>query len=521
MPAAAGRPLGEVFRIVRDGTREVAADPVARCIAEGTIVGLANHTILISRTGREYAIQDSAAPIRARDGSVLGVVLVFNDVTEARRLAMQISHDAAHDALTGLVNRREFERRLERAWVSSKRQGMAYALCYLDLDQFKVVNDSAGHMAGDEVLKQVGGLLSCRLRARDTLARLGGDEFALILENCSLDKAKEIAESIVANVSSFRFFWEDRAYTLGVSIGIVPITGDAESPSELLSRCDIACYAAKERGRNCVHVYENANSESARLHGEILRIADLRRALEQGLFELYCQPVYRLGEDTRHLHCREILIRLPDAQGKLILPGAFIPAAERFGLMSAVDRYVVAETLGRAAQAWGASSRPAVAINLSGTSLNDPGMREYIHQVMDRYAVPPELVCFEITETAAVSHLSSCRLMMESLKARGCTFALDDFGSGLSSFTYLKNLPVDYLKIDASFVRGMAEDNTDGAMVEAINQVGHRLGIETIAEGVEDPNCIAALTDLGVDYAQGNALCPPRPFAGSGHCPEA
>ena len=504
---AQGRPLQEVFRIVNEHTRQPASDPVARCLQEGKIVGLANHSILIGRDGHEYHIDDSAAPIRGRDGQMLGVVLVFHDVTETRQLTRQLEYDATHDALTGLINRTEFERRLARALASAQQYGARHALCYLDLDQFKVVNDTAGHAAGDELLRQINTILSGMFRERDSLARIGGDEFGLLLDNCPLDRAQLIAQTVVGNIRDHRFHWEGRTYQIGVSIGLTPITAEAQDTAQLLTQADVACYIAKEMGRNRVHIYQREDTETVQRHGEILGAAGLRDSLEQGRFRLHYQPIVPLDAPDPRPSRYEVLLRVvykgsPDANTELVLPAAFIPAAERYGLMGAIDRWVIQTAFAEYAK--GISRTGAqIAINLSGNSLSDESLLGFIEAQFAAHAFPPDRVCFEITETAAIQNLRPALELMAALKRRGSQLALDDFGSGLSSFRYLKTLPVDYLKIDGSFIKDMVGNPNDCALVAAINQMSHALGIQTIAEYAESQAIVERLRELGVDYAQG------------------
>lgn len=517
---AQGQRLNEVFRIVNEQTRQPAVDPVARCLQQGKIVGLANHTVLIGRNGQTYHIDDTAAPIRGRDGQLLGAVLVFHDVTETRQLAHQLEHDATHDALTGLINRAEFERRLERVLASAQQYGARHALCYLDLDQFKLVNDSAGHAAGDELLKQINTLLTGLFRERDTLARIGGDEFALLLDNCPLDRAQTIAQTVVSTLRDHRFQWAGRTYQIGVSVGLVPITAEVRDTTQLLTQADVACYIAKELGRNRVHLYQHEDTETARRHGEILGAAGLRDALEQGQFRLYYQPIVSLAvPDSRPVRY-EVLLRVihkssPDEPGELVLPAAFIPAAERYGLMGAIDRWVIQTAFSEYTKGIGKTGA-MIAINLSGNSLSDETLLTFIEAQFAEHDFSPERVCFEITETAAVQNLRRVTELMAVLKRCGTQFALDDFGSGLSSFHYLKTLPVDYLKIDGSFVKDMIDNVSDAALVAAINQMSHTLGIQAIAEYVHNQAVAERLRELGVDYAQGYFFGRPMPWAEPG-----
>lgn len=509
---ARGLPLRQIFVIVNEETREPAPDPVARCFAEGRVIGLANHTILISRSGTEYAIQDSAAPIRSRDERILGVVLVFHDVTEARSLAAQMTHQALHDGLTGLVNRREFERRLQRSVDNAIAHGGEHALCYLDLDQFKVVNDTAGHVAGDEMLKQIAHILGNKVRSRDTLARVGGDEFTLILENCALDKAIEICDSLISALQEYSFRWGERTFRVGVSIGVVLITLATSDATQAMTQADVACYTAKDLGRNRIYVYSSDDGKPTMRHAEIHRAAELREALDRGDFHLFQQAIYPVAASPRVAVEYEILIRMKDRMGKMIPPGAFIPAAERFSLMEGIDRWVI-ETAFR----WFSETRhenplTGIAINLSGASLGNNTLLDFIRHQMEAFSIPGARLCFEITETAAINNLTDAVHLITELKQQGCRFALDDFGSGLSSFNYIKTIPVDYLKIDGSLVRDIAEDPVDRAMVTAINQVGKAMGVQTIAEWVETEAVVAVLTDIGVDYMQGYLLGEPKPI---------
>jgi diguanylate cyclase (GGDEF)-like protein/PAS domain S-box-containing protein len=516
MAEAQGRPLSEVFRIVNEQSRQPAPDPVARCLQEGKIVGLANHSVLIGRHGQEYHVDDSAAPIHGRDGQVLGAVLVFHDVTETRQLARQLEYDATHDALTGLTNRAEFERRLERALASAQQYGARHALCYLDLDQFKLVNDTAGHVAGDELLKQINTILTGIFRERDTLARIGGDEFALLLDNCPLDRAQVIAQVVVSAIRDHRFQWAGRTYQIGVSIGLVPITAEVQDTAQLLTQADVACYIAKELGRNRVQLYQHEDSETALRHGEILGAAGLRDALEQGQFRLHYQPIVPLAAPDPRPVRYEALLRVaskssPDEPSELVLPAAFIPAAERYGLMGAIDRWVIQAAFRGYAAGIGKTGA-MIAINLSGNSLSDETLLDFIEAQFAEHGFPPERVCFEITETAAIQNLRRATELMAALKRRGSQFALDDFGSGLSSFHYLKTLPVDYLKIDGSFVKDMTDHASDRALVAAINQMSHTLGIQTVAEYAHSQGIVERLRELGVDYAQGYFFGQPMPW---------
>jgi diguanylate cyclase (GGDEF)-like protein len=432
-------------------------------------------------------------------------------VTGQRRLAEQLAHEATHDKLTGLVNRHEFERRLQRALATANRQS-PHALLYLDVDQFKVVNDTCGHTAGDELLRQVSALLRAKVRARDTLARLGGDEFGVVLQHCPLGEAKRIAHTLREVIQNFRFGWLDKSFSLGVSIGLVAITSSDDTMELVLSAADSACYAAKERGRNRVHVYQLDDSEVVRRSGEMHWLPRIQRALEENRFCLYYQPIRPISPDADRPAQREVLVRMIDEKGQVVPPGAFLPAAERYGQMLAIDRWVVSKSLSALAGPIAGSGSVSFAINISGQSAGAPQFLEFVTEEIDRHHIAPDRICFEITETAAVSELNHVLKFMEELKVRGCRFALDDFGTGLASFSYLKTLPVDYLKIDGCFVRDLVADKTDRAMVEAIHRIGHVMGLRTVAEWVQDSRTLHALANIGVDYAQGYALGRPRPM---------
>jgi diguanylate cyclase (GGDEF)-like protein len=430
------------------------------------------------------------------------------------RATARLIYQASHDALTGLINRREFEQRLERTLLSALQQGREHALCYMDLDQFKVINDSCGHAAGDELLRQLALLLKGNLRERDTLARLGGDEFALLLENCSIPDALEVADTFRAEVQRFRFKWGDRIFSVGMSVGMVAINADSGTAASLMSAADAACYVAKDRGRNQIHLYESRDSDLVRHRGEMQWVTRIQRALEEHRLRLSWQEIRRADgavESVRHV---ELLLRMIDEDGSEILPMAFIPAAERYSIMPAIDSWVIEETL-RLCQRYLVSKRERnclFAVNLSGASLKDPAFRRMLLASLDENPAFGPHLCFEITETAAIGNLAVVNEFIEAMRAFGCSFALDDFGSGLSSFTYLKNLNVDYLKIDGAFVRDIANNAIDRSMVEAIHRIGHQMNLRTVAEYVESDQILALLRQMGVDYVQGNGIHQPEPL---------
>lgn len=503
-----GRPIGKVLQVIDEVSGEPLENPVERCLAGREEPDTPRNCALLRPDGRRIAIADSAAPIRDRKGHLIGAILVFQDVTPTRKLARQLSHQATHDVLTGLFNRLEFERQLTTALESARTEQAKHALCYLDLDQFKIVNDTCGHVAGDELLRQLAVLLQKTVRSSDVVARLGGDEIGILLKYCELEVARNVAENIRSTIKAFRFAWEDRTFEIGACVGLVAVVPDSRSVTELLSAADMACYAAKEHGRNRVHVFQAEDRELERRRGEMQWVSRITDAIDNDRFCLYYQPIVPLDGPDQPLY--EVLIRMRDEDGTVIPPMAFIPAAERYGLMTAIDRWVVARTFDYASGLQVGRSPFNCTINLSGQSMGDDTFLEYVLNELQRSGAPPEQICFEITETAAVANLARATEFITTLRERGCRFALDDFGSGLSSFGYLKNLTVDFLKMDGCFVRDMISDPVNEAMVKAINQIGHVMGIRTIAEFVESPAILDALRRIGVDYAQGFHVSEPR-----------
>jgi len=513
---AHGRRLREVFRIVDEKTLQSTLDPVELCLEEGRATMLPGYLLLIHRhIQQQLSIEVNAAPMRNSNKEISGVVLVFHDVSELRSLA-QMTYHATHDSLTGLINRREFEKRVNQALDYTRDRDKRYALCYLDLDNFKVVNDTCGHVAGDELLKQLTLALRVVLREGDTLSRIGGDEFGILFSGCSIASARRLAEKIRQQVEDFRFVWEDKSFRVGASIGLVPVTAESGTISDVLSAADSACYVAKEGGRNRIHVYKNTDAAMMEQRGKVQWVQRIQDMLEQDRFRLYFQaiePIEDIASERNRLH-GEVLVRMLDHDGSLIGPDAFIPAAERYSLMGAIDRWVVKKTLETLGQDidYVQNRMSTCSINLSGQSISDDRFMSALAKMIEDMDIPPELLCFEITETAVISNLSNATRLIDTLRAMGCQFALDDFGVGLSSFGYLKNLAVDYLKLDGCFIKGMTRDSTDYAMVHAINYVGQTLRIKTIAEFVENRETLQALRDIGVDYAQGYGIAKPLPL---------
>lgn len=517
---ALGKSAIEVFRIVDEATRLPIENLVETALQCQPVAQSSDDILLLARDGKEVAINRSLAPIRTSDGQILGAVLVFHDVTEERALARRLSWQATHDSLTGLVNRREFEQHLKSAWLSANSQDRQHALCYLDLDRFKYVNDTCGHLAGDELLRQISSLLQGKVRKTDTLARLGGDEFGLLLLHCSPDGAAAVANDLRQSIQEFRFLWEDKTYGIGVSIGLVGIDANSSSPASLLSAADAACYEAKSQGRDRVQVYQLSEKERSRLSGDRQWAVHLPKALEADRFRLYHQPIISLCAAESYSEHYEVLLRLEDESGNLVSPTAFLPAAERYNLMPAIDRWVIRtlfESQGQHyRQAWNRCQSQGCqclyTINLSGASLNDDRFIDFLTEQLSLHEIPPSVLCFEITETVAIGNLSKAAALVGALKALGCRFTLDDFGNNVSCLAYLRNLPVDYLKIDGNFVKNIVSDPINAAIVEATNQIGHLMGLQTIAEFVENDAILAKLRAMGVDYAQGYAIAKPHPL---------
>jgi diguanylate cyclase (GGDEF)-like protein/PAS domain S-box-containing protein len=511
---ALGRKLDDVFFIVEEQTGEPAANPVESVIRREMPLERPECTVLVRSDGMRFSIEDTASPIRDRDGKALGVVLVFHDVTQARKMAVQLRYQATHDGLTGLINRTELERRLQHLLNSERAENRQHSLLFLDLDRFKVVNDTCGHVAGDELLRQLSNLLRNSLRQSDTMARLGGDEFAVLLDCCAAAPALDVAESLRRIVSDFRFVWQEKTFPVGVSIGAVTFDEGNATVADVFRMADAACYVAKDKGRNRIQAYSPDDDMLARLHGEVGWLDRIRKALDEDRFVLYAQRIAPLRQGSaveEHDHF-ELLLRMVE-DGKVVPPMAFIPAAERYGLMPAVDRWVIRNAFSsymkRAALG---HSQGTFAINLSGASISDEHFLEFVLTQFAQHNVPPQTVCFEITETSAIANLNHAAALIQKLKAIGCRFSLDDFGSGMSSFAYLKHLPVDFLKIDGSFVKDMVEDPIDLAMVQSINNIGHVMGIQTIAEFVENDAILDALRKVGVDFAQGYGVAKPVPL---------
>lgn len=518
--AAQNKHINSIFHIVDEDSQHRFINPIEDVLTSGETIQSTATEILIDREGKEYGIEHSVAPIKDLYQETLGLIIIFRDVTENRALTSQLNHEATHDNLTGLVNRREFEIRLDHAFLNVRADNVEYALCFMDLDQFKLINDTCGHNAGDELLRQISTILKQQIRKSDTLARLGGDEFGVLLEACSLTKAEQIAYILLRAINDFRFTWQGQTFDIGVSIGVAPITALTANISELLSAADTACYLAKDKGRNRIHIYHPEDSELEQHKGEVQWVQKINEAIDGDNFVLYYQPIVSLNKNNPAANHYEILVRMMNDSGDIIPPMAFIPAAERYKLMPSVDQWIIRNALFNIQHIYQESGEKfkqcVFTINISGQSLSTSEFSKYILEQFIKFEIDPKMICFEITETAAIANMTSAVKFINELKEAGCLFALDDFGSGLSSFSYLKTLPVDYIKIDGSFVRDICDDKTDHAFVESITQIAHVMNIETIAEFVEGREIHKELHSIGVDYAQGFYIATPAPLSSFG-----
>ncbi len=514
--SARRRPLHEVFRIISSNSRVPLEYPMYECINDGTTI---HHDFLLTLTrhdGKEFIIQDTATPIRDSHEEIIGMVLVFHDFSKLHHMSEQLAWQASHDDLTGLANRREFEAQLSKALIEANNNATEHALCYIDLDQFKIVNDTCGHKAGDELLKQLTIQIGRKIRKHDIFARLGGDEFGIILKDCGLDSAKLLATTIKDSTSAFRFTWDQHVFEVGASIGLVPITHGHATVSDLLMTADSACYIAKDKGRNRVHVYEPTDEDIVQRSGDLQWLQTLSKSIEADRFVLFSQLIAPVDESQGLYRQHEILIRMRDNERGLIQPKLFIPAAERYQLMPAIDKWVIRNTFAalKTAELCGDAGNSCIgfSVNLSAQSLTDNSFFDYVIEQFSTTELDPALITFEITETAAIGNLTRAVEVMGKLKDLGCHFSLDDFGSGLSSFAYLSNLPVDYIKIDGHFVCDMVKNPVSRSIVESIAQIGRVMGLKTIAEFVENDDILAEIRDCGIDFVQGYGIERPRPL---------
>jgi diguanylate cyclase (GGDEF)-like protein/PAS domain S-box-containing protein len=509
---ALGRACTNVFRTEREGMAGPGLCPIRRALASRERVSEKDGVVLVGRSGTRIDVEATASPVCKPSGELLGAVLVFQDVTRARTLQKELAQLASHDALTGLRNRSAFEHILGDYCAGAVVDGGVHSLCFLDLDRFKIINDTAGHAAGDALLREIGRLIREQMRRHDVVARLGGDEFGILLLDCELDDARVVAESLIERIGRVRFSWAGRVYEVGASVGIARV--DAETPlaADVMSRADVACYAAKAAGRNRVSIYHLSEGDARRHHAELHTAAGIRAALDTDRFVVFAQEIRDL-RPSGHLHAHaELLVRMRDESGELLAPGAFIPAAERYGLMASIDRWMIRRVLRHLDQAILAVPRLSVSVNLSANSLDDPALIAFLAAELENSQLPPHRLRFEITETSLINNITHAGKLVEDLRAAGYAIMLDDFGAGLSSFAYLEQFPADYLKIDGSFVRKLASNSIDRAIVESINDVGHKIGAVTIAEFVEDEATLELVRGIGIDMAQGWHIGRPEPI---------
>ena len=504
---ASGLPLLKAFNILDTVSRTAVPDPLANQAPPGNLQGH-RECLLIRKDKQEWIIDYAVAPIQNEQKKVIGTVITFRDVTEQRKLTQKLAYQATHDSLTGLLNRKEFEARLNKI-LSSTRKNDTHALLFLDLDQFKIINDTCGHSAGDELLRQVTTLLHAKLRTRDTLARLGGDEFGIILEHCPQNEALQVARALRELVQNFRFYWQDKAFTIGVSIGLFPIAHENRGLAYALNAADSACYAAKEQGRNRVQVFRADSSQQKPEQTHWL--SRLQQAMAEQRLCLYFQPIRSLSSNNGLEEHGEILLRLQDDHGRLITPSAFLPAAERHDHMLMIDRWVLEQSIQLIKAQAQHRSNAVYTVNLSTQVLENADFLDFTVNIIKASKLNPASLCFEFTEQIALTDLHHAMRFLTALKALGCRFSLDDFSGGLSSFGYLKNIPLDYLKIDGRLIRNMLSDPVDQAMVESINNIGHAMQLKTIAEWVEDDQTLQFLEKIAVDYAQGYWIAKPYP----------
>ena len=511
---AIGKKLPELIALVDEIDRASLGDPVSLCLNDRRRINLGRRALLVSKQSkREFSTELTASPIRGPERELAGCVIIFHDVSEMRGLAREMSYQASHDALTGLVNRTEFQRRLELALKSTRGDGAGQVVCYLDLDRFKAVNDTCGHMVGDNLLRELAALLKEKVRDSDTVARVGGDEFAMLLAGCPLEKARQIADDVVQAVGAYQFTWRDRVFDLGVSIGLVQVGQESVSAEAVLSAADSACYIAKQQGRGRVHVYSARDELIARERGEIQWLQRLQKALKENQFELYVQSIIAVSGRLEGGPAAEFLLRMRDDAGKTILPSQFLGAAERYQLMSHVDRWVVQAAL--TAIASGTPHLPdgrTCSINLSGQTLADEDFLEFVVDLLDHTGVAPGKLCFEVAESAVVNNLDHARRFINVLHGIGCQFALDDFGSGIGSFSNLKHLSLDFLKIDGTYTRDLENDTVNREMVSAMIRLARSLDFRVVAEQIEDQASFEAVRNLGIDFVQGFLVERPHPL---------
>ena len=508
---AVGKPLIQVMHALTEDTHKRIYDPIENIEYKSVLDVPISATLIQRNSNIETPVEYVVAPMRNHEDEIAGIVIIIHDESVQRSLNRQLTFQATHDALTGLINRYEFERRLKNIISTQNLDVTTNTLCYINLDRFKLVNDTCGHTAGDELLKQITLLLQNTLDGTGTLARIGGDEFGLLLEGTDITKAQEISACLIEIIRNFHFTWNDSTFTIGASIGIAAISQNARSYEEVLSNADSACYLAKESGRNRTLVFTEEDDKLLTQQREMHWVSRINHALEEDRFQLYFQEIMPLqGHEQSFIPHGEILLRMIDKEGDIVSPNNFLPAAERYNMITLIDEWVVEKSI-----QWLSTRREKVllSVNLSGVSLSNHDFLNFVVTKIKQYKINPELLCFEVTETAAINHLNTAIHFMNVLKKLGCSFALDDFGSGLSSFSYLNSLPVDYLKIDGTFVMDIDKDPMHYAMVKSINEVGQVMGIKTIAEFAASESIINSLREVGVDNAQGYAVARPIPLS--------
>ncbi len=508
---AAGHRVGELFTLVDDADRRPLGDPVERCLAMRRRVNMGRRAVMVSTDGEhEHSVEITASPVRGPSNTISGTVVVFHDVSELRGLTRQMSYQATHDPLTGLINRREFERRLDEAMDTAHSEEAVHMLFYMDLDRFKAVNDSCGHLAGDNMLREVAALIKDQVRDSDYVGRLGGDEFGALLIGCPIDKARQIATDICHAVADYRFVWKDKIFNIGISVGLVEISHASGTIQDVMSAADSACYMAKQQGRGQVHVYSARDEAVARERGDIQWLRQLQAALHEDSFQLAVQPIIAMSGKAESGPAVEILIRLDDELGRPTGSAEFLRPAERYQLMPQIDRWVINAAL--AAISGGEIKLPAhrsCAINLSSQTLGDEAFLGFVVDALDRSGVAPSSICFEVTERAILSNVQHAQRFIEVLHGIGCEFSLDDFGSGLGSFSSLKHLPIDYLKIDGTYTRNLQSDLVNQEMVTAMIKLARTMDFRIVAEQVEHQEDFDWLRDIGVDFAQGHFIEAP------------
>jgi len=509
---AKGRPLSQIYHVVEEETRQSVDNPVIQALGHRQLAGLHASRALIARDGREFSIEDSAAPIRSVSGELLGAVLVFHDVSQQRRQTREITYRAQHDNLTGLLNRGEFEIRLSDALARAKAENCVHTLLFIDLDQFKIVNDTCGHAAGDQLLQNVSNLLKGTVRNRDTIARLGGDEFAVLLDHCSRENAEAVAQQICDRLDDSRFIHDGQRFRIGASIGLVPIDGTWDTPAAIKQAADRACYAAKDAGRNRVHSWFEGDETLRTRQSEMQWASRFEDAFEEGRFHLFAQRIFPMDGSAKGHHL-EVLLRLVESDGTVISPGEFFPAAERFNLAARIDRMVLRKVIDLLSALPDICEFETVCVNVSGQSIGDRAFhREAMSILSTASAAVCRCLCLEITETTAITNITDARHFIEQVNRLGVRIAVDDFGAGAATFGYLKSLPIDVLKIDGQFVRGLVDDSLDSAAVRCFVDIARIMGVKVVAECIETDAVLSRLRHLGVHYAQGYLLHRPEPI---------